>query len=90
MSAAIAIPGSTAATFLTHFFGPGLVVERFQTMADGDIRPWPAKAAARKGRSAKRVTATLKAVRDTSRAAQRIADRIDSLIRDGMPAGATA
>lgn len=36
MSAAMAIPGNTAATFLTHFFGPGLadsryVVERFHT-----------------------------------------------------------
>ena len=36
MSTALAISGSTAATFLTHFFGPGLaderyVVERFQT-----------------------------------------------------------
>ena len=43
MSAAIAIPGSTASTFLTHFFRSGLaddiqVVERFRTMVDGDIR----------------------------------------------------
>ena len=41
MSTALAISGSTAATFLTHFLGPGpaderYVVERFQTMADGD------------------------------------------------------
>ena len=68
MSTALAISGSTAATFLTHFFGPGLaderyVVERFQTMADGDIRPWPAEAPAKKGRRAKRVTAALKTVR---------------------------
>ena len=40
MSAAMAIPGNTAATFLVHFFGPGLadsryVVERFRTLADG-------------------------------------------------------
>ena len=36
-------PGN-ASTFLTHLFGRGLdddryVVERFQSMADGDIRP---------------------------------------------------
>ena len=36
-------PGN-ASTFLTHLFGQGLdddryVVERFQSMADGDIRP---------------------------------------------------
>ena len=43
MSAAIAMPGNTAATFLTHFFGPGLaddryVVEKFRALADGNIR----------------------------------------------------
>ena len=43
MSAAIAIPGNTASTFLTHFFGSGLsddtyVIERFKAMVDGDIR----------------------------------------------------
>ncbi len=36
-------PGN-ASTFLTHLFGQGLdddryVVERFRSMADGDIRP---------------------------------------------------
>ena len=47
MTAAMALPGNTAATFLTHFFGPGLadddryVVERFKAMADGDIRRCP-------------------------------------------------
>ena len=47
MTAALALPGNTAATFLTHFLGPGLadddryVVERFKAMADGDIRRWP-------------------------------------------------
>ena len=40
-------PGN-ASTFLTHLFGRGLdddrhVVERFQSMADGDIRPLRAK-----------------------------------------------
>ena len=71
MTAAMAMPGNTAATFLTHFFGPGLddhdryVVERFRTMADGDIRRCPD--AAPKGgtrRKAKAVTATLKAVKE--------------------------
>ena len=70
MTAAMAMPGNTAATFLTHFFGPGLaddryVVERFKAMADGDIRRWPD--AAPKGgrrRKAKTVTATMKAVKD--------------------------
>ena len=45
MTTAIAVPGNTASTFLTHFFGTGLVddtyvVERFKARADGDIRPW--------------------------------------------------
>ena len=44
MTAAMAMPGNTADTFLVHFFGTGLadekfVVERFRAMADGDIRP---------------------------------------------------
>ena len=72
MSAAIAIPSSTADTFVVHFFGGGLaderyVVERFKAFADGDIRPWPGEAAApaKKGRrAAKRVTAPLRAVKE--------------------------
>ena len=69
MSAAIAIPGKTAATFLVHFFGPGLadsryVVERFRTLADGDIRRCPDPAPKRgRTRRAKAVTATLKEMR---------------------------
>ena len=64
MSTAIAMPGNSASTFLTHFFGSGLaddryVVERFKAHADGDIRPWPGEAPAKKRRRAKRVTATL-------------------------------
>lgn len=65
MTTAIAIPGNTADTFLVHFFGGGLaderyVVERFRAFADGDIRRCPGEAApsAKKGRGAKRVTAT--------------------------------
>ncbi len=70
MNAAMAVPGNTAATFLVHFFGSGLVdekyvVERFRAHADGDIRPWPGETPAKgKRHRAKRVTATLKAVRD--------------------------
>lgn len=70
MSAAIAMPGSTASTFLTHFFGSGLsddryVVERFKAMIDGDIRRCPDEAANGKGRrKAARATATLKAVKE--------------------------
>ena len=57
MHAAIAAPGK-ASTILTHLFGRGLaderyVVERFQAMADGDIRRWPGDAAAAKGRRAR-------------------------------------
>ena len=71
MTAALALPGNTAATFLTHFFGPGLadddryVVERFKAMADGDIRRCPDAAPKGGGRRrAKAVTATLKAVKE--------------------------
>ena len=68
MHAAIAVPGS-ASTILTHVFGRGLederyVVERFQAMADGDIRRCPGDATPTKGRrKAKRALASLKAVR---------------------------
>ena len=70
MSAAMAMPGNTAETFLTHIFGPGLadsryVVERFRTLADGDIRRCPDPAPKRgRSRQAKAVTATLKAVKE--------------------------
>ena len=55
MTAAMAMPGNTAETFLVHFFGTGLaddryVVERFKARADGDIVPAPAEALAAKGR----------------------------------------
>ena len=68
MDAAITLPGISR-TFLTHLGVRGLeddryVVERFRSMADGDIRRVAGEApAATKGRAkAKRVTATLKAV----------------------------
>ena len=70
MTAALAIPGNTADTFLTHFFGSGLsddryVVERFKTMVDGDIRrcPDPAQPTGRGRCGANYATASLKAVR---------------------------
>ena len=70
MTTAIAIPGNTASTFLTHFFGSGLsddtyVVERFKAMVDGDIhRCADQPPAAKKGRrKTKYATASLKAVR---------------------------
>ena len=55
MTAAMAMPGNTADTFLVHFFGTGLtdekyVVERFRAMADGDIRPIRPEAIGAKGR----------------------------------------
>ena len=69
MHAAIAAPGNSR-TILTHLFGRGLEddryrVERFQAMADGDIRRWPGDAPATgKGRrKAGRTIASLKAVR---------------------------
>ena len=67
MHAAIATPGDSR-TILTHLFGRGLeddryVVERFQEMADGDIRRWPGEQPAKKGRrKAKRTIASLNAV----------------------------
>ncbi len=55
MTAAMAIPGNTADTFLVHFFGTGLaddryVVEKFHARADGEIVPVPAEATGAKGR----------------------------------------
>ena len=69
MSAAMAMPGNTSATFLTHFFGSGLsddryAVERFRAMVDGDIRRCPDPAPARGRRKAGHATATLKAVKE--------------------------
>ncbi len=71
MTAALAIPGNTADTFLVHFFGSGLaddryVVERFKGMVDGNIRrcPDPVPATGRGRCGANHATATLKAVRE--------------------------
>ena len=43
MNTAMALPGNSDSTFLTHLFARGFedqryVVERFQAMVDGDIR----------------------------------------------------
>lgn len=64
MTTAMAKPGNTENTFLVHYFGGGLaderyVVERLKAYADGGV-PGPAK---KKGRRPRRVTATLKAVK---------------------------
>ena len=70
MNMAMAIPGNSDSTFLTHLLACGLederyVVERFQAMADGDIRRLPGDAAPAKGRrKAKRTIATVKAVKE--------------------------
>ena len=63
MTAAMAMPGNTAGTFLVHFFGTGLsddryVIQRFKALADGDIRPWPSEepATGKGRRRAKRIT----------------------------------
>ena len=70
MTTAMAKPDNTSNTFLVHYFGGGLaderyVVERFKAYADGDIRPWHGEGTAkRNGRRPKRVTATLKAVKE--------------------------
>ena len=70
MSMAMALPGNSDSTFLTHLLARGLederyVVERFQAMADGDIRRLPGDAAPAKGRrNAKRTIATVKAVKE--------------------------
>ena len=66
MTAAMAMPGNTADTFLVHFFGTGLadekyVVEKFHARADGDIVPVPAGPAGAKGRrKAKRTVVSRK------------------------------
>ena len=91
MSTAIAFPNNTASTFLTHIFGTGLVderyvVERFRAHANGDIRTLPgeALAAGRGRRKAKRVTATLKAVKELRPARTEIIICTGSRTRGGM------
>ena len=72
ITAAIAFPGNTASTFLTHFFGSGLtdepyVVERLRALACGNIRRVAGEqpATTTKGkRRAKRAAATLNEVKE--------------------------
>lgn len=68
MHAAMTKPGNTAETFLIHFFGTGLAddryaVQRFRALACGDIRPCQ-ETVRNGGRNAKRITASLKAVKE--------------------------
>ena len=62
-------PGNNASTFLTHLFGQGLDddryrVERFRSMADGDIRPLGEGGMKTKNRSkAPKATVSRQAVR---------------------------
>ena len=68
MNMAMALPGNSDRTFLTHLLTRGLeddryVVERFHALADGDIRRMPGDEPAKKGRrKAKRPTVSLKDV----------------------------
>ena len=61
-------PGNNASTFLTHLFGQGLDddryrVERFRSMADGDIRPLRAKEVNKNRSKATKATVSRQAVR---------------------------
>ena len=64
MTAATAMPGNTASTFLIHYFGGGLhgddrfVVERFRALACGDIRP--VETATKGRRKARRIVVSRK------------------------------
>ena len=65
MTAAMAMPGNTAQTFLVHFFGTGLaddryVVERYRARADGDIVPAAPASRAKGGRKTKHTVVSRK------------------------------
>ena len=84
MTAAMAMPGNTAETFLVHFFGTGLaddryVVERFRARADGDIVPAPAEALAAKGRRKAKRTVVSRKEAETMRP-----DRTEIIICTGL------
>lgn len=70
MTAAMAMPRNMAQTFLVHFFGPGLVDDRYmvehdRASADDDIVPAPTEALAAKGGGrVKRTTVTRKVVKE--------------------------
>ena len=89
MHAAIAVPGNSR-TILTHVFGRGLkddrhVVERFQAMADGNIRRCPGEEPAKNGRrNAKRTIASLKPAIVTNRCKIRALRGIGLLIHQSI------
>ena len=95
MTAAMAMPGNTAETFLVHFFGTGLaddryVIERFRARTDGDIVPAPAEAPRTKGeRKTRRTTATLKAVQEMRPACTEIIICTGLKTRGGWQLGST-
>ena len=103
MSAATAIPGNTAGTLLTRFFGPGRAddrhaVETLRATADRDLRRRP-DPNPRGGKGRKAVTATLKAVHKMRPApsgiiacsgAQSWASPSTGLLRDREQKGLTA
>ena len=65
MTAAMAMPGNTASTYLVHLFGTGLaderfVVEKFRALANGEIRPVAPEATAKGRRAAKRTVVSRK------------------------------
>ncbi len=76
----------TANTYLVHLFGAGLEderyeVQRFQTAADGEIRPWRAGARAKNGRKQARKIMSLRSV-------QRLRpDRNEIIIAKGVSVG---
>ena len=87
MTAAMAMPGNTAATFLVHFFGTGLaddryVVERFRALACGDIVPAPAEALAAKG--ARKTKQTKRTVVSRKEAEAMRPDRTEIIICTGL------
>ena len=84
MTAAMAMPGNTAATFLVHFFGTGLaddryVVERFLARADGNIVPAPSEALAATGRRKTKHTIVSRKEAETMRP-----DRTEIIICTGL------
>ena len=88
MSRAVALSDGTAAPFPTHILGGGpddqrYVVQRFQALADGDIRPIPAEQLATKGRKIQRTVATLKAVREMRLARNEVIACTGLKTRDG-------
>ena len=71
MTAAMAMPVTRRTRSWCISSAPGLaddryVVQRFKALADGDIRPWPGEepATGKGRRRAKRLTASLKAVKE--------------------------